>query len=39
MASVSLPDEVREACTWVTERARHVRIEEGVVEGYGNTAY
>jgi hypothetical protein len=34
MASVSLLDEVRAACAWVMERARHVRIVESEVEGY-----
>src|SRR4051812_5142272 len=34
MAQVSLPDEIRAACTWVAERARSVRVEEGAVEEY-----
>jgi hypothetical protein len=34
MPSVSLPDEVRAACAWVVERARHVRVEGGKVEAY-----
>jgi len=34
MSSVSLPDEVRAACTWVAERARHVRVVESEIEGY-----
>jgi putative queuosine salvage protein len=29
-----LPDRVREACAWVAERARAVRIEEGTIEAY-----
>jgi hypothetical protein len=32
MPSVSLPDEVRAACAWVTERARHVRIVESEID-------
>ncbi|HEX2391675.1 MAG TPA: queuosine salvage family protein [Solirubrobacterales bacterium] len=34
MASVSLPEEVRDACAWVAARARSVRIEEGAIESY-----
>ena len=34
MPSVSLPDEVRAGCAWVTERARFVRIAEGKIEAY-----
>jgi hypothetical protein len=34
MSSVSLPDEVRAACAWVMERARHVHVVESEVEGY-----
>lgn len=30
----ALPDEVRAACAAVVDRARHVRIEEGAIEGY-----
>jgi Potential Queuosine, Q, salvage protein family len=29
-----IPDRVREACAWVAERARSVRIDEGAIEGY-----
>ncbi|MGN6253959.1 MAG: queuosine salvage family protein [Solirubrobacterales bacterium] len=36
MTSVSLPDEVRAACAWVTERARWVRVDEGRVAGYAS---
>ncbi|HWO83182.1 MAG TPA: hypothetical protein VNM38_05260 [Solirubrobacterales bacterium] len=34
MSSVSLPDEVRAACAWVMERARHVHVVESEVDGY-----
>jgi Potential Queuosine, Q, salvage protein family len=34
MFPVSLPEEVRVACTWVAERARFVRVEEGRIEEY-----
>ncbi len=34
MSPVSLPDEVRDACAWVAERAQWVRVEEGRIEEY-----
>lgn len=34
MTAVSLPDEVRAACGWVTERARWVRVDVGKIAGY-----
>jgi hypothetical protein len=34
MGSVSLPDEVRAACAWVSARARSVRIDERVIAEY-----
>jgi Potential Queuosine, Q, salvage protein family len=33
-ASTSISDEVREACAWVAERTRSVRIEEDAIESY-----
>jgi hypothetical protein len=34
MSPVSLPDEVRAACSWVAARARSVRINEEAIEEY-----
>jgi len=31
-----IPDEVREACAWVAERARSVRLELGAIEAYAH---
>jgi hypothetical protein len=31
---MTLPDEIREACAWVAERAVHVRIERGAIPAY-----
>jgi len=31
---VTLPEEIREACAWVAERAQHVRIEQGAIPAY-----
>jgi hypothetical protein len=35
--SKSVPDQVRDACAWVAERARAVQIDEGAIESYAST--
>jgi hypothetical protein len=36
MSSVSLPEEVRAACAWVTERARFVGVDEAAIGRYAS---